>query len=69
MLIAFLKYPLWIIIILSLIFLKSFKVDYLKYLFYALILNFYLYMQFILMIQVQLQKYLQMERSCYMNLF
>ena len=40
MLIAFLKYPLWIIIILSLIFLKSFKVDYLRYLFYALILNF-----------------------------
>ena len=40
MLIAFLKYPLWIIIILSLIFLKSFKLDYLKYLFYALILNF-----------------------------
>ena len=40
MLISFLKYPLWIIIILSLIFLKSFKGNYLKYLFYALILNF-----------------------------
>jgi len=40
MLTAFLKYPLWIIIIFSLIFLKIYKQDYLKYLFYALILNF-----------------------------